>query len=253
MQCSEDARIFTWTYKGTVNNQRVTFKCGMDFGTNLSNITYGELTVERSLYVTPSNTTSVSTQKPDPPTNVSAVCKETSMTVLWRSGYDGGYNQSFKVVILNSETNQTTYYSIISDQGEAEIMEVTFDSLSSTTLYIVSVQATNIFGTAELDADVHCTTLSAPKTGQSDMISAVGIGACIESAVIILVLTSIVVLFYKKRINENKERNSMYQTTARHESNIKALQKAEESRRNGLDASDYGIRQQHLKNDIVPI
>lgn len=46
--CAKDARIFTWTYNGTVTNQRVTFKCGMDFGTNLSNISYRELTVERS-------------------------------------------------------------------------------------------------------------------------------------------------------------------------------------------------------------
>ncbi|XP_063442029.1 uncharacterized protein LOC134722345 [Mytilus trossulus] len=158
--CSEDARIFTWTYNGTVNNQRVTFKCGMDFGTNLRNITYRELTVERSLYVTPSNTPSVPTQKPDPPTNVSAVCQETSMTVFWRSGYNGGYTQSFAVVIVNSQTNQTTYYSDIPDQGETEIMEVTFETLSSTTLYIVSVHATNIFGIAELDAHVFCTTLS---------------------------------------------------------------------------------------------
>lgn len=46
--CSENARIFTWTYSGTVINQRMTFKCGMDFGTDKSNITYRELTVERS-------------------------------------------------------------------------------------------------------------------------------------------------------------------------------------------------------------
>ncbi|XP_076110541.1 uncharacterized protein LOC143079195 isoform X2 [Mytilus galloprovincialis] len=189
----------------------MTFKCGMDFGTDKSNITYRELTVERSLYPPTSNTPSI--QKPDPPTNVSAVCKETSMTVFWRPGFIGGYTQLFKVKILNNQTNQTTSSSFISDQGETEIMKVVFDSLSSKTLYIVYMQAINKLGTVEYVGDVHCTTISAPNSGQSDMISAAGIGAGIGSAVIILVLKSLVVFFYKKRINENKEPNSMYQAT----------------------------------------
>ncbi|CAC5394896.1 unnamed protein product [Mytilus coruscus] len=202
--CSEDSRIFTWTYSGTVTNQWVKFKCGMDFGTNLSNITYRELTVERSLYIPTSNTSSAPTQEPDPPTHVSVICIQTSMTVFWRPGFNGGDTQTFKIVILNSQTNQTISSPFISDQGEAERMKLTFESLSSNTLYIVSMQAINKLGTVELDEDVHCTTLSDPKNGQSDMILAVGIGAGIGSAVIILVLTSLGVFFYKKKINENK-------------------------------------------------
>lgn len=112
------------------------------------------------MYPPTSNTPSVPTQTPDPPTNVSAVCKETSMTVFWRPGFNGGYTQLFKVVILNNQTNQTTSSSFISDQGETEIMKVIFDSLSFKTLYIVSMQAINKLGTVEYDGDVHCTTIS---------------------------------------------------------------------------------------------
>lgn len=82
------------------------------------------------------------------------------MTVFWRPGFNGGYTKLFKVVILNNQTNQTTSSSFISDQGETEIIKVVFDSLSSKTLYIVSMQAINKLGTVEYDGDVHCTTIS---------------------------------------------------------------------------------------------
>ncbi|CAC5421800.1 unnamed protein product [Mytilus coruscus] len=180
--CSEDARIFTWTYNGTVTNQRVTFKCEMDFGTDQRNVTYREVTVERAFNMTPPITSDAPTREPDAPSNVFVVCKEMSMTVFWRPGFNGDDIQKFKVLHVNNQTNQTTTSQFMPDQGGAETMMLTIESLDPETLYIVSVQASNTHGTVASE-NVNCTTSSGLALKESDKISAVGIGAGIGSAI----------------------------------------------------------------------
>lgn len=109
--------------------------------------------------MTPSITSDAPTREPDAPSNVFVVCKETSMTVFWRPGFNGGDIQHFNILLMNNQTKQITISKLMHDRGGAETMMLTIKSLDPETLYIVSVHASNTHGTVTSE-NVNCSTSS---------------------------------------------------------------------------------------------
>lgn len=99
---------------------------------------------------------------PNPPTNVSVTCGIFSITVNWRSEYNGGETQIFKVLFLDAKTNTSILSEVILDEGENKDRHFKTDSMNPSTLYMIFVNALNSYGSISTTENVNCTT----ETGQ---------------------------------------------------------------------------------------
>jgi hypothetical protein len=94
---------------------------------------------------------------PDPPTNVSVSCDVISMTVSWRSEFNGGDLQTFSVLWQKEFENETAYSSLVLDPGLHKYTDATIP-VTAYTRYIITVQATNTHGSVTSGEHVSCRT-----------------------------------------------------------------------------------------------
>ena len=95
---------------------------------------------------------------PDPPTNVSVSCDIVSMTVSWRSEFNGGDLQTFNVLWWKEFENQTAYSDlVVLDPGLDKYTDSTIP-VTAETRYIITVQATNTHGSVTSGEHVSCRT-----------------------------------------------------------------------------------------------
>ncbi|VDI07996.1 Hypothetical predicted protein, partial [Mytilus galloprovincialis] len=95
---------------------------------------------------------------PQQPTDVLVICEITSMIVSWLPGSNGGFEQTFIVEWLNTNT-QHTYYSLeIKDSDQKRIQQYIVKSLYPETMYVIHVEATNKHGTVRSTQNANCTT-----------------------------------------------------------------------------------------------
>lgn len=95
---------------------------------------------------------------PEPPINILVACEITSMIVSWRPGFDGGSQQSFRVIWLNIKTLKTEYSSEIMELNQDSTKQYIVKSLTSDTSYIIYVEATNKHGIVRSSDNDNCTT-----------------------------------------------------------------------------------------------
>lgn len=80
------------------------------------------------------------------------------MIVSWLPGSNEGFEQTFIVEWLNTNT-QRTYYSLeIKDSDQKRIQQYIVKSLYPETMYVVHVKATNKHGTVRSTQNANCTT-----------------------------------------------------------------------------------------------
>ena len=94
---------------------------------------------------------------PDPPTNVSVSCDIISMTVSWRSEFNGGDLQTFNVSWWKEFENETAYSDFVLDPGLHKYTNVTIP-VTADARYIITVQATNTHGSDTSGEHVSCRT-----------------------------------------------------------------------------------------------
>lgn len=82
------------------------------------------------------------------------------MIVSWRSGFNGGTQQKFRVAWLNIRTQNTNYLPEIMDYGQGQIEQHIIQSLEPSTSYIIYVEATNKHGIVRSENNANCTTRS---------------------------------------------------------------------------------------------
>lgn len=91
------------------------------------------------------------------PGRVEIVCEVMRARVQWRSSFDGGYPQSFTVIVLNGQQRESRSDNI-SDKGE-NVIHLTFvQNLQPSTTYVIYVTAQNRHGLSSSEK-VSCTTL----------------------------------------------------------------------------------------------
>ncbi|OPL33168.1 hypothetical protein AM593_03403, partial [Mytilus galloprovincialis] len=95
---------------------------------------------------------------PEPPINILVACEITSMIVSWRPGFDGGSQQSFRVIWLNIKTLKTEYSSEIMELNQDSTKQYIVKFLTSDTSYIIYVEATNKHGIVRSSDNDNCTT-----------------------------------------------------------------------------------------------
>jgi hypothetical protein len=94
---------------------------------------------------------------PDPPTNVSASCDISSMTVSWRSEFNGGDLQTFSVLWWKEFENEKAYSDLVLDPGLHKYTDATIP-VTADTRYIITVQATDRHGSVTSGEHVSCKT-----------------------------------------------------------------------------------------------
>ncbi|CAG2238298.1 unnamed protein product [Mytilus edulis] len=95
---------------------------------------------------------------PDQPTDILATCS-ISIIVSWRSGFNGGSQQKFRVAWLNIRNQNTKYSPEIMDSGLGQPIQYIIKSLEPSTIYTIYVEATNKRGVVK-SGNVHCITRS---------------------------------------------------------------------------------------------
>ena len=93
----------------------------------------------------------------DPSTNVSVSCDIISMTVSWRSEFNGGDLQTFNVSWWKEFENETIYSELVLDSGLHAYTDATIP-VTADTRYIITVQATSTHGSATSGEHVSCRT-----------------------------------------------------------------------------------------------
>ena len=94
---------------------------------------------------------------PDPPTNVSVSCDIISMTISWRSEFNGGDLQTFSVLWWKESENETPYADLVLDPGLHRYTDTTIP-VTADTRYIITVQANNAHGSVTSGEHVSCRT-----------------------------------------------------------------------------------------------
>ena len=94
---------------------------------------------------------------PDPPTNVSVSCDTLSMSVSWRSEFNGGDLQKFSILWWKELEIETAYSDLILDPGLHEYTDATIP-VTADTRYSIIVQATNTHGSVTSGEHVSCRT-----------------------------------------------------------------------------------------------
>ncbi|XP_060585716.1 protein sidekick-2-like [Ruditapes philippinarum] len=95
--------------------------------------------------------------KPDPPTNLRALnVTEKGMEVKWNAGSNGGYSQSFKLVVLNNEEQDNH------DTNGKSDNHLTLKNLSPSTDYILMLFSTNTRGIVQCIEPLHVRTKGKP-------------------------------------------------------------------------------------------
>ncbi|XP_076109909.1 uncharacterized protein LOC143078810 isoform X2 [Mytilus galloprovincialis] len=148
---------------------------------------------------------------PDQPTDMLVACEITSMIVSWRSGFNGGTQQKFRVAWLNIRTQNTKYSPEIMDSGQGQTEQHIIQSLEPSTSYIIYVEATNKHGIVRSENNANCTTRSS--LGQSNNTFATSVGASIGSSMLILIIAVLVFLFLRRRPCNKEENSKLYQST----------------------------------------
>lgn len=92
---------------------------------------------------------------PDPPANVIAICDVTSIKVSWKSKFNGGVNQTFRIHFVDSQTNISIHEDGINDMGENNFVKKT---LNPDTWYDIFIEAYNVYGTTKSTETTNCTT-----------------------------------------------------------------------------------------------
>lgn len=102
--------------------------------------------------------------KPDPPTNLRALnVTENGMEVKWKAGSNGGYPQSFKLVVLNNGRKMFEKQDNHDTNGECD-NHLTLKNLSPLTDYTLELFSTNAKGVVQCiePTDVHVRTKCKP-------------------------------------------------------------------------------------------
>ncbi|XP_063416835.1 cell adhesion molecule DSCAM-like [Mytilus trossulus] len=147
---------------------------------------------------------------PDQPTDIFVVCEVTSMIVSWRSGFNGGSQQKFRVAWLNIRTQNTKHSPKLMDYGQGQTIQYINKSLEPSTSYNIYVEATNKQGVVK-SGNTYCTTGSS--LSQSNNTIAISVGASIGSSMLILIIAVLVVLFLRRRPCKKEENPQLYQST----------------------------------------
>lgn len=95
---------------------------------------------------------------PDPPTNITASCDVSSIRVTWKAGFNGGENQTFRINIANTISNKTLFRDDIIDRRDNKNINVIRESIIPETLYRISLEASNVYGTTKSTEITNCTT-----------------------------------------------------------------------------------------------
>lgn len=92
------------------------------------------------------------------PTNITASCEMTTIKVTWVAGFNGGVNQTFRISFADNISNQTIFKEKMPNRRDDENMNVVTESVSPDTLYIIFLEAYNLYGTTKSTEITNCTT-----------------------------------------------------------------------------------------------
>lgn len=143
-------------------------------------------------------------KKPNRPSNVSVECEIYSMTVFWKSEFDGGDTQKFMVTWFDNNRNIIQYSDYIIDEGLDKYHMITSMSLRPDTLYIIFVNSTNKHGTVISVDHVNCSTKTEPtKADQSATAPVIG---GIAGSLCGISIAAAVMMYWKRRKNTNEDK-----------------------------------------------
>ncbi|KAL3862815.1 hypothetical protein ACJMK2_008761 [Sinanodonta woodiana] len=118
------------------------------------------------------------------PSNVTVTdVKQTSLTVQWVAGYDGGLKQTFHIMIKDTDITRSVY---ASDPGNGKLGAQTIEDLIPNTEYSISMSANNSMGSSSVTNVIILITLKVADTSPYPM-SAIAGGIAAGIVTILLV------------------------------------------------------------------
>ncbi|XP_076105772.1 nephrin-like [Mytilus galloprovincialis] len=150
--------------------------------------------------------------KPEAPQNLSVESVTfVSVNLSWIAGFNGGYNQTFKVQFKTTDTdiwNTTTIHT--HDIKTGSVMHVTLDQLKPDTSYEVMVLSTNIHGnrnaSLEFKTEVKLDLSSSSKSASNSWLVKISIGFVI---LVLLVVVIVILVVFKIKRQKKDKRNGM--------------------------------------------
>ncbi|VDI42885.1 Hypothetical predicted protein, partial [Mytilus galloprovincialis] len=151
---------------------------------------------------------------PDPPTNITASCDVSSIRVTWKAGFNGGENQTFRINIANTISNKTLFKDEIIDRRDDKNINVIRESIIPETLYRISLEASNVYGTTKSTEITNCTT----KKNQEEherLTSALvgGIAGSISALLIVVIVIGGLYCRRRQHFTEGLKDNPLYVTS----------------------------------------
>ncbi|XP_052061604.1 synaptogenesis protein syg-2-like isoform X2 [Mytilus californianus] len=147
--------------------------------------------------------------KPESPSHVLVVCKRTSVTIVWKSEFDGGAKQTFMVTYWRTLDGTTISSALKGNLTEQAVIK----ELMSDSMYNFIVQATNNYGTSNsiiktCKTDAKDITSKEEQNGMSDATIGAVVVAVISIFVIILLISIFILIpFYRQRKNKDGLQN----------------------------------------------
>ncbi|XP_063442083.1 hemicentin-1-like [Mytilus trossulus] len=144
-------------------------------------------------------------RKPNPPDDVTCTGQPNSILVNWKSNFDGGDTQSFKVFFktdgdANFDDNGKKY----EDPGRNLYSTATINHLTPETTYYLRVNAVNIHNTTESEVKTCNTTSAVVIESNEANIVAIGAATGIGGAVVVLVIIAGVFIYVRRRKIDEK-------------------------------------------------
>ena len=160
--------------------------------------------------------------KPDPPRNVKSLGSDYhSVTLMWEPGFDGGYNQTYKVIVTEERTGQTVYNLQNVDKIPTNTTRII--GLKPHTPYSFKVIAKNQVGYSEPGGEVIKKTEKKKDQGDEadDVVPRVAIVGMVITGILILIVIAVIttccIKQHKDRSNRRRSRTNA--TNALHPKN----------------------------------
>ncbi|XP_060599212.1 nephrin-like [Ruditapes philippinarum] len=206
----ENKTEFMWFHKNVAierNDEKIEiFTIGLNSSLSVRNITqidFGEYSVKVS------NTLGEyvhhfmlqAEDKPDVPINLTydtGSITESSVTLVWTPGFDGGFPQTF--ILLYQYSQEKKWHSVQVQDTNEQAIHYTLTGLLSSKVYNIKMFSMNKKGNSSFTQNLQITTKMNVKTADSQSSDNAGIiGGSISGVAVVMIVSILVAVFFFKR------------------------------------------------------
>ncbi|XP_060590723.1 nephrin-like [Ruditapes philippinarum] len=187
--------------------------------------------------------------KPDMPKNLtykSGSITESSVTLVWTPGFDGGFPQTF--ILLYQYNQEEKWNSVQVQDTNEQAMDYTLTGLLSSKVYNITMFSMNKKGNSSFTQNLQITTKINVKTAESQSSDNAGIigGSISGVAVVMIVSILLAVLFLKRRNIRSSQRESPKQGVIAGSHVSSTYTDLDTSRREINNYDEFNVQYEHL-------